>query len=245
MHGTFLRFDPSHSGKVTQKSLEDVSKILKIRLPTEDANALVTWFDTDGSKLLDYNEFTKQLYGGDVLTRPLSLPSFSSKTMKSSNNDFSADATCTSIFSTELNKNTFMNVSGVEMLKTYYQNAGVSHCCSSTSNKDPDMNASKSSSAFSTAESNIFGNTQLNENLIKTYASTGFKQVIDNKTLPNTKNTNSKKVIETRAKKVSKIEQRKKQMIMEKALLESKLRSIVCQEKSILSSYHSSRKEVK
>ena len=47
---------------------------LGIRLNEVDLHTFITWFDTNGSECLDYNELVRQLYGEDVTTRTLRLP---------------------------------------------------------------------------------------------------------------------------------------------------------------------------
>jgi Ca2+-binding EF-hand superfamily protein len=74
LHGTFLRFDPRSTGKVDLSGLTDASKELLVTLTSSELNDLVTWFDTDGSRRMDYNAFTAQLFGEDIMTRTLHLP---------------------------------------------------------------------------------------------------------------------------------------------------------------------------
>jgi len=50
-------------------------RALRVTLQNTEVSELMVWFDTNGSVSFDYNEFCKQLFGADVLTRPLSLPS--------------------------------------------------------------------------------------------------------------------------------------------------------------------------
>ena len=84
--GTFMRFDPTNSGRVSLKDVAQSINILQVKgLSNRDIEALVTWFDTNGSHKLDYHELIKQLYGsyddflgghrqGNALSSP-SLPS--------------------------------------------------------------------------------------------------------------------------------------------------------------------------
>jgi hypothetical protein len=59
------------------KNLNKVLKTLNIRSSPEDVNNMLVWFDTNGSQQFDYNELARQLYGDDVMTRPLSMPKLS------------------------------------------------------------------------------------------------------------------------------------------------------------------------
>lgn len=81
MYGTFLRVDrvatSAQTGRVSEESFRKVLKILKLSMTDKEVSDLMIWFDSNGSKLMDYNEFTRQLYGVDVLTKKLSLPAIS------------------------------------------------------------------------------------------------------------------------------------------------------------------------
>lgn len=74
LYGTFLRFDPRQCGRINENGLRSVCKELGVQLKEHDLQTFVTWFDTNGSDTLDYNELVRQIYGEDVLTRPLKLP---------------------------------------------------------------------------------------------------------------------------------------------------------------------------
>lgn len=76
-HGTCLRFDPQRTGRINKDAVMSVAKALGVRIKEGELGALVTWFDTNASDLLDYNEFTKQLYGDDISTRAIKLPHLS------------------------------------------------------------------------------------------------------------------------------------------------------------------------
>jgi Ca2+-binding EF-hand superfamily protein len=77
-HGTCLRFDPHRTGRLNKESVLSVAKALGVRLKeATELGSLVTWFDTNASDWLDYNEFTKQLYGDDISTRAIKLPHLS------------------------------------------------------------------------------------------------------------------------------------------------------------------------
>lgn len=77
IHGTFLRFDAGQSGRIDSNSFTQASKDLGVTVKPADVDVIITWFDTSGGHLLDYNEFTRQLFGDDVLTKTFSLPSLS------------------------------------------------------------------------------------------------------------------------------------------------------------------------
>jgi len=80
LHGTFLRLDSSKSGRISAADLNRVATELKIPLTTEECQKLVLWFDSNGSGRMDFSLLTRQLFGDDVLTKPLSLPAVSSST---------------------------------------------------------------------------------------------------------------------------------------------------------------------
>lgn len=74
LHGTFLRFDPKQTGRLALPQFQQVCKEVKVGLDPASAQKFLTWFDSDGSGRIDYAALTKQLFGDDVLCRPLSLP---------------------------------------------------------------------------------------------------------------------------------------------------------------------------
>jgi Ca2+-binding EF-hand superfamily protein len=75
LHGTFLRFDTSRSGRVDIEGIKGVARELKMTtLSNSDLTFAVKWFDTNGSQTLDYNSFIRQIYGADVTTEALHLP---------------------------------------------------------------------------------------------------------------------------------------------------------------------------
>jgi Ca2+-binding EF-hand superfamily protein len=79
LHGTFLRFDRSAGGRVIAEEIQMVAKELGVPLKDNEVSDLLLWFDTNASGLLDYNEFTRQLFGDDIQTRTLTLPKLSKK----------------------------------------------------------------------------------------------------------------------------------------------------------------------
>jgi Ca2+-binding EF-hand superfamily protein len=74
LHGTFMRFDPKQSGRLALPQFKQVCKEVKVSLDDTNAQKFLNWFDSDGSGRIDYAALTKQLFGDDVLCRPLSLP---------------------------------------------------------------------------------------------------------------------------------------------------------------------------
>jgi Ca2+-binding EF-hand superfamily protein len=75
LHGTLLRFDSSRSGKISIDDLSLAVAELRIPLSRDEVRQLVLWFDSNGSERMNYSMLVSQLYGEDILTRPLSLPS--------------------------------------------------------------------------------------------------------------------------------------------------------------------------
>lgn len=88
LHGTFLRFDSSRSGRITAKEFVNVLAALRVKIEIEGIKDevklpdtpefyivdTIKWFDTDGSNLLDYNNLVSQLFGSDITTEPLKIP---------------------------------------------------------------------------------------------------------------------------------------------------------------------------
>lgn len=87
MYGTFLRVDKSqnqgHTGRINKESFMKVLRILKLSFTDKETDDMMIWFDSNGSSSMDYNEFTRQLYGTDILLRPLALPPLSLMLTKS------------------------------------------------------------------------------------------------------------------------------------------------------------------
>lgn len=78
LHGTFLRFDASGEGRVGVNSVAAVAEELGVTLTRKEITELVLWFDTCGSRELDYNALTDQMFGAaDVMTRKMTLPRLS------------------------------------------------------------------------------------------------------------------------------------------------------------------------
>lgn len=74
LHGTFMRFDPRQNGRIGLAEFKQVCKEVKVSISDASAQKFLTWFDSDGSGRIDYAALTRQLFGDDVLMRPLSLP---------------------------------------------------------------------------------------------------------------------------------------------------------------------------
>lgn len=77
LHGTFLRFDDARSGRVDLEGLQSVADELGLGLKRDDLAIVLKWFDTDSSRLLDYDSLTTQLFGEDEFSKELGciLPS--------------------------------------------------------------------------------------------------------------------------------------------------------------------------
>lgn len=66
--GSFLRYDPDALGRVSAIDSREVLKQVQVKgLTDDDVVALVRWFDTNGSNMLDFHCLVKELYGDDVL----------------------------------------------------------------------------------------------------------------------------------------------------------------------------------
>ena len=74
LHGTFLRFDHQGHGRLDASGVMAASKELGVRMTDKEVMDLVTWFDTDGTRQMDYNAFTAQMFGDDIMTKSLQLP---------------------------------------------------------------------------------------------------------------------------------------------------------------------------
>jgi hypothetical protein len=59
---------------VNTEGLLHVLKTLNIRIEEKPLSELITWFDTNASRQIDYNQFTIQLFGNDISTSLLRLP---------------------------------------------------------------------------------------------------------------------------------------------------------------------------
>jgi Ca2+-binding EF-hand superfamily protein len=87
LHGTLIRFDSSRSGRISAEDLSLAMTELRIPLSREEVKQLVLWFDNNGSEKMNTSMLVSQLYGTDLLTRPLSLPSLSTGTENGSQAD--------------------------------------------------------------------------------------------------------------------------------------------------------------
>jgi hypothetical protein len=74
LHGTMVRYDSEVTGRLDLRQLTKACHALKCQISESDLIALVNWFDTNGTQMFDYNEFTRQLYGEDMGTKPIELP---------------------------------------------------------------------------------------------------------------------------------------------------------------------------
>lgn len=81
LHGTFLRFDSGRHGHLSTAQVEAVAKELAVPIMLDEIGDLLAWFDSRGTGFtMDYNEFTRQVYGSDdVLTKKITLPKLSKK----------------------------------------------------------------------------------------------------------------------------------------------------------------------
>jgi hypothetical protein len=70
-----LRYDKLQEGRLDFNHTKGVFEELGVALNDKDLHSLIVWFDTNGSKCLDYNQLTSQLYGDDVMTKSFRLPS--------------------------------------------------------------------------------------------------------------------------------------------------------------------------
>ena len=73
--GTFIRFDSSRNGvRISLPNLKLVVRELNILISDQHLTNLLNWFDSDNSSRLDYAHLVKQIFGEDVLTRSVQLP---------------------------------------------------------------------------------------------------------------------------------------------------------------------------
>jgi hypothetical protein len=85
LYGTFLRYDAGRSGRMNRTSFLSLLNDFKVSpsLISSDLhiNAVMKWFDSNGSSCIDYNDVTRQMFGGKddiVFTETASLSSSSS-----------------------------------------------------------------------------------------------------------------------------------------------------------------------
>ena len=98
LHGTFLRYDIDQNGRIPASSVVEAAESLKVRFSEIELQKFMTWFDTNGREKFDYNEFIRQVYGEDIMTRKLVLPAARIKSLKKSEKvkDISDDVSITS-----------------------------------------------------------------------------------------------------------------------------------------------------
>ena len=88
MYGTFLRVDKAqnkaHTGRVDESGFRKVLKVLKLDMTPQEVTDMMVWFDSNGSRNIDYNEFATQLFGKDILlAKTMKLPAISLNMTKS------------------------------------------------------------------------------------------------------------------------------------------------------------------
>ena len=126
LHGTFIRFDSSKSGKISIDDLARVTHEINVPISREELRQFVLWFDSNGTETMDYSMLIIQLFGEDVLTRPLSLPSLSHHTTTStafSTTTFSTTANAPA--SSELDKNEIKESLRQKALKKIQRNKQI------------------------------------------------------------------------------------------------------------------------
>ena len=75
LHGTFLRFDTEHTGRIGIGAVKEVARELGVTgITNPDLLVTLNWFDTNGSQTIDYNAMMSQVYGSDITTETISLP---------------------------------------------------------------------------------------------------------------------------------------------------------------------------
>lgn len=77
LYGTFLNYDTKKSGRAPPFVVSNVAQALGVTLSEPQVHTIVDWFDTNATHTLDYNSFTRHLFGGNALTERLSLPKLS------------------------------------------------------------------------------------------------------------------------------------------------------------------------
>ena len=74
LYGTCLRFDSDKCGRIPPFAVMNVARELNVAITEDQVHALVDWFDSNAAHALDYNLFTRQVYGTDVMNSVLQLP---------------------------------------------------------------------------------------------------------------------------------------------------------------------------
>mmetsp|Transcript_33773 Transcript_33773/g.34410 ORF Transcript_33773/g.34410 Transcript_33773/m.34410 type:complete len:646 (-) Transcript_33773:151-2088(-) len=73
LHGTFLRFDRTGSGRLNETDAKQALAELRVPVSDRDMKALISWYDTNGTNTMDYREITHQIFGGDPFIRQSSV----------------------------------------------------------------------------------------------------------------------------------------------------------------------------
>lgn len=77
LYGSCLRYDKYLIGRIDYSNMISICEELGVRLQEKDMQIFIRWFDTNGTNFLDYNELTRQIFGDDILTKYIRLPSLS------------------------------------------------------------------------------------------------------------------------------------------------------------------------
>ena len=191
---------------------------LGIRLNEIDLHTFITWFDTNGSDCLDYNELVRQLYGEDVTTRALKLPPVLSPQRDAKSKISDIVKAATSPVRTGAGSS---QISALAMGVFAEKDRKAAGRSSPYSNKLASLGSPTSGSGFATAmPSDTIGlNTRTLERNLQD--------------------------IESRAVKEARKSERRQQILEEKLAIQSKLESIERQKQTLLEEYRLSHKHKK
>jgi hypothetical protein len=217
LHGTFLKFDADQSGRLPTSTLVEAAETLKVRFSNEELQKFITWFDTNGREKFDYNEFIRQVYGDDVMTRKLQLPVVKSKSLKSLNDtsddvSIASHSSMTSYVNSSKGSSSFL--SPVNTKKSVESFAG-----------------SKQSSPTQSSASLMTMSTTL-------FRSADWSSEMDEKmTSGLVRNEKNFKIYENPKMRKARAMARKAMMLEERAKVQAKLDSINLQRKAIIEDY--------
>ena len=216
LHGSFLRFDRKQNGRVDVDGVRTICAELGVRMDDKELVAFTTWFDTNGSNNLDYNELVRQLYGEDIATRGLKLPKVTEKVMLAESRSQLLSAS--SKTGPHRNPDTLYDGIGASMTSTMALGLGT---------------VTKSNEWV--GESTIFGSSNQEETQLKQ------PKLKREGTLKLQTLTRNLMDIESRQTKEKKHAARQKIILEEKTIIQNKLASIERQRKKILEEYRATR----
>jgi hypothetical protein len=243
LYGTFLRYDASRTGRMNRTSFLSLLNDFKVSpsLISSDLhiNAVMKWFDSNGSSCIDYNDVTRQMFGGKddvVFTETMSSSSSSSSSSLPSLKGLGGRMTSVSSSSSLLLQG---SIGGGGIANT------LSSARSSLSllNQIPSGFLQPYTSAVSSVGSLLCDANSVKENPYVTCQQLQALQIPSEFTVKSSTMEKNVEGITSPSALKAQMKQRKNRILLEKIKIEKKLASIEEQRKKILEDHKAKHKE--